>query len=331
MLKKKERKLFVGMTLLSIVVLTICSAELFAQPKVSGYIQNTMIKTENDKAFVFGFDRVRIRLAGKLNEIMKYKLQVDFTKSAKAIGNDGSTPGMINYAELIFNVYKTVNLSVGKFKTPLGMEWNTGPHSLDFVKRGLGQAFVFHFDAGAMLHAANIGKPGFGFAAGIFNFGPNKANDVGDPAQGQDYTLVGRISLDPHKKFHAEVFGGSALTSIEEQKNVNLYGAGVKAKLFGKLQLKGELLSREDAQNSSSDGTNYYIQAGYQIHPKFEPTVKYENLDVTYDAKDQGNLTLGLNIFLNPEVKKQSKIQVNYVSSDLDGKDAIQFLYQATF
>jgi hypothetical protein len=216
-------------------------------------------------------------------------------------------------------------------KVPVGMEWNTAAHSIDFVKRGYAQKFIFHFDTGVMFHMDKIGQHGLGFAFGAFNAGPNKANDVGDPAQGQDYTLAGRVSADPSKSFHAELYWGSALTSIEGQSNVNVAGAGVKVYPTLKIELKGEYMTRDDKQTVASDGTVYYAQAGYLLMPSVQPIVKFENNDISDDTKDQTFITLGCNFFLNPQKRKESKIQVNYVFSDLDDQDSFQILFQGAF
>jgi len=327
MIMQKSYQLFFTLFILFMLFTSIVNA----QPVVNGYMQNTMIKSEDGKAFTFGFDRVRIGAKGKLNDLTAYKFQIDVTNSADEFGPDGSTPGIITFAEIDYKVLKAMTLSVGKFKTPIGMEWNTAATQLDFVKRGLGQAFIFHFDAGAMLHANNLGKPGFGFAAGVFNAGPNKATEIGDPQEGQDYTLAGRVNINPGKTLYGELYFGRALTSVSGQEDVQVFGGAVKSKLTSKLQVKAEYLTRDDVTHTGSDGTDYYVQAGYLVHPEFEPVFKYETLDVTDNSKDQANITLGLNIYLNPKVQKQSKIMINYVSSDLDGKDAFQMLYQVAF
>ena len=126
-------------------------------------------------------------------------------------------------------------------------------------------------------------------------------------------------------------FGGSALTSVDSQETVVVLGAGARCKVRDKLQLKAEYVNRDDAQNGGSDGTAYYGQAGYRVHPMLEPLLKYENLDVSDNNKDQANFTFGLNIFLNPAKQNESKIQFNYVLSDLDGGDAFQVLVQGAF
>ena len=326
------RRFFVLFCLILSIVLT---GNLWAQDKPSlkwnGYTQTTMIKSEGYKSFVFGFERVRIGLAGALNEKMDYKLLFDLVDSPDGIGPSGETPKIINYAMVTVKPYKDLRLSVGKMKVPVGMEWNTAAHSLDFVKRGYAQKFIFHFDTGAMLHMSNIGKHGLGFAAGVFNAGPNKATNVGDPKDGNDYTVAAQVSADPSKAVHAELYWGSALTSVEGQKDVTVAGAGFKWFPTATLEFKGEYITRDDFQTMSSDGTVYYFQAGYLLFPYAQPIVKYENDDITADSYDQTAITVGCNFFLNPNKRKESKIQINYVASDLKGQDSFQILFQGAF
>jgi hypothetical protein len=328
------RRIFVNFKpiMVLIVLFLLISGTAFGDAGFYGYIQTNMIKTETNKAFTFGFERVRIGSKGTLNQYVDYRLLFDLVSSAETSGNDGGeSPAIINNAEVIFKLTPKLKLTAGKYKTPIGMEWNVPATNLDVIKRGLGQAFVFHFDTGLMLYGDKIGKPGLGFALGVFNAGPNKANNVGDPALGQDYTVTGRISIDPGKTFHAQAYLGSALTSVSGQENVNVFGGAVIFKPATPLTLKGEFMSRSDAQNLSSDGNDYYLQAGYFVHPNFEPLIKFESLNVSNDAKDQANLTLGLNTYFNKENLKQSKVQVNYIISDMDGKNDLQVLYQVAF
>jgi hypothetical protein len=299
--------------------------------KLEGFTQTTMIKTEDNDAFVFGFERIRFGARGKLNDFMDYRLVVDFVNTSDETDKSGEEPGIVKFAQVTVKPYKSLRITAGKFKTPIGMEWNTAATKLDFIKRGLLQALIFHFDTGAMVYADELGKSKFGFAAGAFNSGPNNANAVGDPAEGQDYTVAGKLSVDPIEAFHAQVGFGSALTSIAGQKNVNLLSAAVRANLVQKLCLKGEFLLREDAQNAAADGNDFYLQAGYLVHPMFEPVVKYEKLNVSDAAKDQGTLTFGLNFYLNSKKRHESEISLNYVASDLDGKDAVQLQFQGAF
>ena len=299
--------------------------------ELGGFTQVTMTQSEDHEAFIFGFDRVRLSAKGKLNEFMDYKLQVDFMKQTTDIDKDGDTPGLIKDAVLTFKPGTMLGIFVGKFKTPVGMEFNTSGKKLDFVKRGLGQALIFERNTGAMFQMNKIGGPGFGCAAGIFNYGPNGANNTGNPAEGHDYTVAGSLSIDPQKDNHLEIFFGSALTSSQGQKNIHVLGAGIRSKIIQRLHLKGEFISRNDEQNGASDGSDFYAQSGFLLNRMFELAIKYEKLDVSDHSKDQKNITLGVNLFLNSEMHEQARIQVNYVISDLNGKDAFQVMFQGAF
>ncbi|TKJ42097.1 hypothetical protein CEE37_00010 [candidate division LCP-89 bacterium B3_LCP] len=323
-----------GIILIGIILLIgLFAAQIQAEPtvKLHGFTQATVIKTQDNKGFVFDFDRVRLIAKGKLNDLAEYKLQVDFMKTDTDVDKDGETPAIIKDAEIKIKVYENIKVSVGKFKTPIGMEFCASGAKLDLVKRGLGQALVFERNVGAMVHASKLGQIGFGFAAGAFNSGPNQANTVGDPAKGNDYTVAGRLSINPQKVVYVQTYFGSALTSVDQQESVSIFGVGTHVKLMKELSIKGEFMSRTDAQNNDADGTDFYAQAGYLLHPGIEPVVKYEQLDVTNDAMDQANITVGFNYYLNPDNIHQTKIMINYVESDLDGQDAIQLMVQAVF
>ncbi len=309
------------------------TSSIFGQKKtftMHGFIQSTVTKQEKNDGFLFGFDRVRMVVKGQVNPIVGFKLQVDFNKQSADVDKDGDSPGIIKDAEIKFKVNQKFLVSVGKFKTPIGTEFNTSGAGLDFVKRGLGQALVFERNLGAMLRANKFGQMNMGFDLGIFNPGPNKANDIGSAGAGQDYSFAGRIHARPVKNIYAEAYFGSAMTSISGQENVNIFGAGAKAQ-FDKLWIKGEFMSRGDGNSEAQDGSDFWLGVGYLLNGKFEPTFKYEKLDVAKDASDQTITVIGLNIFFNSQNQHQSKIQINFNNSDVTGKDAIQILCQVTF
>jgi hypothetical protein len=299
--------------------------------RLGGFAQVTAIAAEGSEALTFGYDRVRLDARGSINAVTDYHLQLDFSRTSFDIDKDGDSDGIIKDVVITYKPTGMISASAGKFKTPVGMEFNTAGKNLDFVKRGLGQALVFERNAGVMLHARRIGQARFGFAAGIFNAGPNRANGIGDPDQGADYTLAGRLSLTPDSRLHAQVYAGTALTSIEGQQNITLLGAAARVRPVAALSIKAEYMSRDDANSASADGSDYYLQAGYLAHPRVEPVVKYEVLDLADDTRDQANTTLGCNLYLSPELHRRSKIMVNYVISDLGGKDALQLLFQIDY
>ena len=318
--------------------------------KISGYTQATAERVEKldtgkkNDGIEFGFDRVRMTAKGGLNKIVDYKLQVDFTETADDVATEGSTPGNIRDAYLTAKTgFEGIGVAVGKFKIPIGMEFNRSASELDFVKRSFSQDnLVFGRNVGAMVHGSGYSELGVGFAAGIFNPGPNNALGTGTSQKG-DYTVAGRITIDPDEKLHGQVYLGSALTSLPDatgQSNINILGVGVRAHVTEKLTLRGEYLTRDDDQGPA-DGISYYGQAAYRLNKNIEPTFKYEELDVNKEDRggagrsddfvNRTDTTFGLNFYLNPDHIHQSKIMINYVSSHIDGNDAFQVLFQGSF
>jgi hypothetical protein len=296
---------------------------------VSGFARVSMNRLEDQKAFVFSFEQVRLTAMDRPREDLEVKIQVDFLKAGT--DKDGQTPAIIRDAVVTFRPRPTLAVAVGKFKTPLGMEFAMSPVDLDIVKRGLGQTLVFERNTGIMLQGRGLGKHGLGFALGAFNQGPQNANGIGDPEEGQDYTVAARASADPAPRLHLEAYAGSALTSVSGQSRVDLFGGGVKMQVLAGVWVKGEVMSRDDEGNAAVDGTDFYVQGSWRNSSRFEPVVKYERRDVKDPDADQSDVTLGLNFHLDPKRPRTARLQINAVLSDRDGDDALRAVFQGAF
>ncbi len=328
--------------LLAIVVFSCLQQPVTAQ-NIGTVLQVSSTRAEDGGAFTFGFDRVFVSVRSKVNDYASYKVMVDFNKQFNKWKDgqadiadfvdpkDGETATFLKDAVITFKLpdYARWSLSVGKFKTPAGMEFAAPAPKLDFVKRGLGQGLVFDRNPGLMVEGTGLSSVGIGVAAGLFNAGPNKANGIGSSAEG-DYTLVGRVSADPSKQLHAQAYWGRAMTSIANQSPVQLVGIGTQVGVGHSMKLKGEYMLRDDPNNAAADGSNAYVQATYQIKPRLQAGLKWEMFDVTNKAQDRTDLTFGLSLFSDAKKPQAAKIQINYVASDAKGKDAIQLLFQAS-
>ncbi len=321
------------------VLAFVACRELAAAPdvKVHGLVQSVAQLAEEDKAFTFGFDRVRLIARGGLNKWAKLKVQVDFKSLATGAGasqlaKDGETPAMLKDAVVTFTCDRGNMLHAGKFKTPVGMELNRSGSKLLFVKRGFGHsAMVFDRNVGLMAQTAKMGGMRFQADLGIFNKGPRNANDTGDVSAGADYTLTGSVKAKPFKGAYSHLYFGAAGTSVAGQEPVSLFGAGLSYKPNSALELAGEFIQRDDPDHPDSDGSTYYAQATWRPLPWLQPAFKYESLDAANDDADRGDITLGLNVLYNPDLPAQSKIMFNYVLSDMDGASALQIMFQGAF
>ncbi|MCB0275099.1 MAG: hypothetical protein KDI06_09820 [Calditrichaeota bacterium] len=161
--------------------------------KVIAWTQAVATRTGDDPAFSFGMDRVRVMGIGDLGERAWYRLHVDFIKQKNDLDVDGDTPGIIKDAEVRYRFSPHLDLTLGKFKTPVGMEFAISGYKLHFVKRGLGQTLVFERNAGAMLRANLPTLPGLQLLGGIFNPGSQKRQR--NRPQRQGLYLCGRLAL----------------------------------------------------------------------------------------------------------------------------------------
>ena len=327
---------------------------------VGTVLQVTSTRGEDGGAFKFGFDRIFVSVRSNINDYASYKVMVDFNKqfnkrsverpkwddtksdSANVVNmldklernfvdpKDGETSTFLKDAFIAFKLpeYAQWGLSVGKFKTPAGMEFAAPAPKLDFVKRGLGQGLVFDRNPGLMVQGTDLSPWGLHVALGLFNAGPNKANGIGSSAEG-DYTVVSRIGADPSKQLHAQAYWGRAMTSVAGQGAVQLMGIGSRFNVGSFIVLKGEYMLRDDPNNAAADGFNAYVQGTYQVRPRLQAALKWDALDVAKDEQDRTDLTIGLSLFSDAKKPQAAKVQINYVASDAKGKDAIQLLFQA--
>lgn len=101
-----------------------------------------------------------------------------------------------------------LQLRVGKFKEPVGLERLQGVFALTFAERGLPTALAPNRDIGAQLHGS-IGGSLFGYAVGLFNGVADGASGDHDPSDGKD--LSGRVFVHPFERGGWAVLKGLGL------------------------------------------------------------------------------------------------------------------------
>ena len=87
-----------------------------------------------------------------------------------------------------------LNLRVGKFKPPIGLERLQSATDVRFVERGLPTALVPNRDVGVQLYG-DLAKARVQYQVGAFDGAPDAANIDGDAATGKD--VVGRVFVRP--------------------------------------------------------------------------------------------------------------------------------------
>ncbi len=268
-----------------------------------------------------GADRIRLGYTGSLGKAFS-KLQLDFMKAdtygedatgAKNTTGDVGIKNIIKDAVVGYKVHDAAKVSLGIFKTPIGMDFNTSGKKLDLTKRGLEKQLVLERAPGLMVSGRKIAG-GFGYDVGFFN--PTKRSSVvtGGTA-GDQIAWSARVMYDLKKMLHVEAsYGISEEAGGAGTEDYKVWDLGVTYRPMKNLTLKAEYISGSDLKGvNGMDQTVWYLHAGYRFIPTMEGVIRHYQADEDSSNTDLSNTVFGLNIFLNPAKKEASRIQVNYV------------------
>lgn len=290
-----------------------------------GYIQATAglgdgLTSEGGDAdgLRFGADRIRIGYKVKFGKVFS-KLQVDFNKT----GSD-MAPSIIKDAEVGYKFDTAASVKMGLFKTPVGMDFNSSGSKLDITKRGMEKKLVLERSYGLMLSGRKIGG-GFGYDIGVFN-PTTRSTVVSGGTKGDQIAYAGRVMYDMNKTLHVEAsYGTSEEANGTGTEDYTVFDVGVTYKTHG-LTLKAEYIDARDIKGiEDKDETVWYLHAGYKITPMYEAVIRHyladEEDEIAGTDTDLGNTYVGVNVFLHPDKKFNSRIQLNYVFASGDEWD----------
>ncbi len=308
----------------SVSPMTAGAAEL--KVKWFGYIQATAgsgdgltSQDAEDDGLRFGADRIRIGYKVKFGKVFS-KLQIDFNKASTSSGaasNDYNIlPNIIKDAVVGYKFDGAAKASVGMFKTPVGMDFNTSGTKLDITKRGMEKAFVLERSLGVMLSGRKIGG-GFGYDIGVFN-PTTRSSAVSGGTKGDQIAYAGRIMYDMNKTLHVQASAGKseeAGGTGTEDYTVFDVGAIYKINSF---TLKAELISASDVKGvKDADELVWYLHAGYMINSNIEGVIRHYSAneeDTTAGTDTElSNTYIGINYFIDPTKKYNARLQLNYV------------------
>jgi len=318
------KKRFLTAAILTGLAATTMTAQAEVQVKWFGFAQitmNSVSQADPNDGFVFGADRVRFGFKVKDDNFFA-KLQADLNKTDSGAAT-GSLPQVIKDIVVGWKFSKAAKVSLGQFKTPLGMDFNTSGKKLDITKRGMEKGLVLERTAGAMISGRKIGG---GFGYDVF-YGNPAGRSKADPAAvtGSENTTVINLSYDMGKMMHMELAYGvaGAATGSEDYEVVDF---GFKFK-SGPSTAKFEYIDGTSVGGvDGNDETVFLIHYGHMLGKNTEIMARY--YDGTQSAtgvsdRSLSNTYLGLNFYTGSN-KTNGRIQLNYVlaSGDTDGANA---------
>lgn len=323
----------------------------------NGYDKNTQHIGEYSS---FLFKRARLGVTGNIPYDFSYYVMAEFSPFLFSQGDAKNNTGNGPYLLDAFVTYKrfgpALNITLGQFKAPFGLELSTPCQGLHAINRSLAvRELVAPFrDMGIMFWGGTDSLSIFGLKNhNIIAYQLAITNGVGinrwDDNASKDF--IGRIVLSPWKFISLGAsykYGVHAVRDPNTDNIVKKYGQkitriGFDGELeFGDFLLQGEYIwGYDDGYTSvggggggcgSTGGTlvpgnnekyGYFAQAMYMTPWRIQPIVKYENFEPNIDV-DEDNITtytFGFNYFFND----WTRLQVNYLINDYQAKQTQEY------
>jgi phosphate-selective porin len=140
----------------------------------------------------FQLSRARFGLKGSVTKYFEYEVE----REMRATFDDVRERHPWKDVYVNFRPLPLIELKVGKFKLPFGMEENTSPDRLDLIYRSRVTQFLTPArERGAMLHGKILRGDRLGYEAGVFRFDGEHSDLRGIPSAGRTYAV--RVSGEP--------------------------------------------------------------------------------------------------------------------------------------
>jgi phosphate-selective porin O/P len=329
------KKRFLAAAIATGLVATTMTAQAEVKVKWFGFGQitlNSLSQDDPNDGFVFGADRVRFGFKVKDGNFFG-KLQADLNRNHNSNPKNGTLPEIIKDIVVGWKFSNAAKVSLGQFKTPLGMDFNTSGKKLDITKRGMEKSLVLERTAGAMISGRKIGG-GFGYDVFYGNPAGRSAADQGPIGAdvGSETTTVVNLRYDMGKMMHMELAYGVATgaTGIEDYEVVDF---GFKFK-SGPSTAKFEYIDGTSVRGvKGDDETVYFIHYGHMIGKTTEVMVRYYGATASSTGAadtDLNNTYIGVNFYTGSN-KTNGRIQLNYVLAGGDDQNGTTNLSGTTY
>ncbi len=207
-------------------------------PILYGYAQITgsnQFGTNGPEGLIFGAHRIRLGVKGTAVPGVTYNFQYKWDGAWMSGGPLANTMGEsgVQDAEINFAFIPEVQLKVGKFRVPVGMERTQfSGNDLWFIQRSMNQSLGADRSLGVMFHSPNVMNTGFYYSLGMFDNGSvdgNNAfssnafyNNVTDGMTGAGQKVVGGVMTNGAGKY---LFAGMVGYKLNPLLNIELSGA----------------------------------------------------------------------------------------------------------
>lgn len=192
------------------------------------------IHHQNDGA-LFNLRRMRVSVEGTAFKVFEYSVERDIRQEVG--GDDFSSRHPWKDVFVNFRYFRGVQVQVGHFKLPFGLEENTSSSHMDFIYRSVAtDTLTPGRDTGILLHSRLLERA-IHYEVGLFLHDGEKARGKNDIIAGYR-TFAGRLTGTPLRLFHLPGFlrgveVGGAFTESAVPGIDGVYG-GLRARTYSK-------------------------------------------------------------------------------------------------
>lgn len=316
-----------------------------AKPKIIGFAQPQyeyhFTKDEDlniDNSNTFKFKRARLGITGKIPYDFAYYAMMEFSPFVSSTGNPYLLDVFVSYRR-----FKWVNVSMGSFKQPFGLEVNTPCSGLHTVERSAvsDQLVAPQRDMGLML-LGGTKQDLVQYRLALMN-----GTGLGTKDNNNKKDLIGRVIFHPVEFIGV---GGSFRYGYPTKDSLTRTSFAVELEVdYSNFLVQAEYIADEGDYNRAAGGgcgadplvlgdkrSGYYVQAMYRTYMNLHPVIKYESFDTGDDeGYSLSTITVGLNYFFNDNVRLQANYRYNAEFNDAKNaekpNDAFLIQLQAKF
>ncbi len=256
-------------------------------PVLYGYAQITgsnQFGTHGPEGLIFGAHRIRLGVKGEAVPGVTYNFQYEWdgayqtgllNKTLGVTNVPGSSSG-VQEAEINFGFIPALQLEVGKFLVPVGMERTQfSGNDLWFIQRSMNQSLGANYNFGMAIHSPDVMGTGLYYKLGIFNnyslddhdafSSENVAHTFGAGQSGLGMGPVGGVKSNGNGRY---LFAGMVGYKLSPLLNVEISGARADAKQLGRLAASKSITAWNVGARGGLMGLKYMAEYSADVSPR---------------------------------------------------------------
>jgi hypothetical protein len=304
--------------------------------KIFGFFQPQFDYNLTDpNTSTFKFKRARIGLSGTIPYDFYYYVVMENSAFVSQSGYPYLLDAFISYRR-----FEWMNISMGSFKMPFGLEVNTACNALHTIERAIvsDQIATPQRDMGLMAIGNFLDKK-INYTVALMN---GRGLGIKDNNLKKDF--IGRLRISP---IEAITVGGSFRYGYPNTDDATRMSYAAEAQVkFGEFLLQGEYIYDEGDYNRGAGGgcgsepltlgekrNGAWVHAMYLLPFNLQPVVKWEFFDTDNAIADNSiyRYTFGANYFFNDNTRLQLNYLYNVEKGAETPNDAVMMQLQIKF